>query len=609
MQKGTSTSDRIGGYRVLRQLSVIGPVQIHLACEEALEGFSRNVVLKIVPNGSGRDADETRELLDDVTACAELTHPSVVRTHQIFLHDDAVVLALEYLDGTSLAELLARHATTWRRCFSDDAALHVGLSICDALAHAHAMLDEEGFAAPIVHRAVNPSNVLIGRDGLVKLDGFGFAKILGGVATDPADGTTWTPAYLAPEQIAQHDPNPQNDVYAAGLILWELLTGRTATVLPRDPFAIEATFKAVAGRKLEPLRSLRPDLPLELARAVDAALAPTPDQRIVTCAEMARLIRKVLHVATGKAELRRCVNTALAAATSQPHQAQRDESPTLSEMPRAAASALPDVRASHARPRLPPPHPPASSRSRAAMLHQPGPEISMAGQLFPPIPAGVAALSDPPASSTDTTEEVSESEQGPTGVWEWSSLVSRLHAPTPWRRTSWLVAWVGLTLCLIALVAKLTLSRAPTASIAATRMGAFGQTFVASPMPSGRAEVPHPHEAPGESEAVALAPEEPAPNVLQPSAAPEGLSAPPTLEPGFGRLTVHSTASHANVHVDLKPYGSPGENLSVPCGKRFVSVGIPARRTGKPVWLAPGKMIVIPCGAAFETTLNPRPLR
>ena len=91
MQKGTPTSDRIGGYRVLRQLSVSGPVQINLACEEGPDGFSRNVVLKIVPIGSGREADDTRELVREVTASAELTHPGIVRTHQIFRHGDAVV--------------------------------------------------------------------------------------------------------------------------------------------------------------------------------------------------------------------------------------------------------------------------------------------------------------------------------------------------------------------------------------------------------------------------------------------------------------------------------------------------------------------------------------
>ena len=564
MQKGTSTWDRIGGYRVLRQLSVMGPVQVHLACEEGPESFSRNVVLKIVPIGSGREADDTRDLIREATASAELTHPSIVRTHQIFLHDDAVVFVLEHLDGISLAELLARHTTSWRRCLSDDAALYLGLCICDALAHAHAMVDEEGFRAPIVHRAVSPSSVLIGRDGLVKLDGFGFANILGGVATDTADGPTWTPAYLAPEQIAQHEPTPNNDVYAAGLLLWELLTGRTATILPRDPFAIEATFEAVARRKLEPLATLCPDIAPELACAIDAALAPTPERRIVTCAEIARTIRKVLHLPTGKAELRKCVNAALGAATPGPRKTRSDES-TL-------------------------------------------PEIQAGGQLFPVHSSEVIGFSDPPASTADMTDDASGPEQVSTGTWEWASLVRRLHAPTPWRRNSWLVAWAGLTLCLVTLAAKLSLSRTPRPSFSASR-NMVGETFGVPATPPFRAEAPPPVEASAGPAPSAVALGEPASNAPPPSSELDGLSTLPALAPGFGQLTVHSTASHASVYVDQKLSGSPEEKLSVRCGKRFVSIGIPARLTSKPTWLAPGRTMVIPCGAALEATMNPRALR
>src|SRR5688500_13341804 len=151
MQKGTPISDRIGDYRVLRQLSVMGAVQVHLACEEGPGGFGRNVVLKIVPHASGGEAHDTEELAREATACAKLTHPGIVRTRRVFEHDNALVLVLEYVDGISLADLLARQATGSRRLFSDEAAFYVGLAICDALANAHATLDDNRVRAPIVH--------------------------------------------------------------------------------------------------------------------------------------------------------------------------------------------------------------------------------------------------------------------------------------------------------------------------------------------------------------------------------------------------------------------------------------------------------------------------
>ena len=367
-----------------------------------------------------------------------------------------------------------------------------------------------------------------------------------------------------PNRSLEHEPTPKNDAYAAGLLLWELLTGRTATILPRDPFAIEATFEAVAQRKLEPIETLRADIAPELARAINAALAPTPEQRIVTCAEMARTIRKVLHLPTGKAELRECVNDALGAATAESRKTRGDESALA--------------------------------------------EILAADQLFAVQSSEIAGFSDPPASTADTTDDASGAEQVSSGTWEWSSLVRRLHAPTPWRRNSWLVAWVGLTLCLVTLAAKLSLSRTSRPSFSASWNTVSGATFGAPETPPSHAEAPPPVQAPIEPAPIAVAQGEPASNAQPPSSELESLSTQPALAPGFGQLTVHSTASHASVYVDQKLSGSPEEKLSVRCGKRFVSIGIPARVTSKPTWLAPGKTMVIPCGAALETTMNPRAL-
>ena len=95
-------------------------------------------------------------------------------------------------------------------------------------------------------------------------------------------------------------------------------------------------------------------------------------------------------------------------------------------------------------------------------------EILAADQLFAVHSSEIAGFSDPPASTADTTDDASGAEQASSGTWEWSSLVRRLHAPTPWRRNSWLVAWVGLALCLVTLAAKLSLSRTSRPSFSAS---------------------------------------------------------------------------------------------------------------------------------------------
>jgi hypothetical protein len=123
---------------------------------------------------------------------------------------------------------------------------------------------------------------------------------------------------------------------------------------------------------------------------------------------------------------------------------------------------------------------------RGAAFAPPLPEIWAADQLSPHRSANVTGFSDPPASTADTTDGASGSEQVSTGTWEWSSLVRRLHAPTPWRRNSWIVARVALTLCLMTLAAKLALSRTSRPAFSANRNTVLVGTLDAPATPTSR---------------------------------------------------------------------------------------------------------------------------
>ncbi len=756
MQKGTPTSDRIGAYRVLQELSVTGPVQVHLACEESTDGPSQKVVLKVVPEAPGRDAKDAQALIREGTACSRMTHPGIVRTSKVFRHQNAVVLVVEHLEGVFLAELLASGTAEAQRPLSDDAALLIGLAVCDALAHAHATIDDVDTPSPIVHRTVSPSNILIGPDGSVKLDGFGFAKVFGGVAAGETDETMWTPAYLAPEQVKDQPATPKVDVYAAALILWELLTGRKSIILPHDPLAIPETLKAVAERKIEPLAKLRPDLAEPLTSALDLALAPDPSDRNIGCAEMGRHIRKTFHFGRGKRELRDRVSAALAraaandrgltprATASEPTAPASVPRPPASaprvaaSVPRATASA-PRIPASAPRPLASEPQPPASApraplsapRSPASAprldavaprpLHQtlvgiaplrleeaavappaarsvvsdavaptvnpfastmmaanpivsdvlatrdPANRVAIPPELAATLPlsfdasalrseslSGLARGSGPHSSHLDVASDTlalpseSEGSEATKGridavVPQRLKLGERLEAPTRWRRSSWVAAWIALTLGLGGVVAKIS-SRAPATSGAHPRtLAAVGSSATsAMPLPvvpSSAAAAPTHFAAPSPLAASSSAVDSlPVATVAPPSAAapPSPLATPKPAEPmaaapavaaasppgvmdealknsllkrGLGLLTVHSTASHASVYVNLRLYGGPGEGLTIPCGKQFISIGVPVRRATQPVWLAPGRSMVIPCGGALVTTMNPRPLR
>jgi hypothetical protein len=206
------------------------------------------------------------------------------------------------------------------------------------------------------------------------------------------------------------------------------------------------------------------------------------------------------------------------------------------------------------------------------------------------------------------------------------TLGEMLQAPTRWRRSPWVAAWVVLALSLGGLIVKISSSRAPTGSMAVLRTlmparsdaaAAAAKPAPVTPSPPPVATAPQPvATAPSPpTQTAALTKGTPAPGEVN---ATDTTSPPPPLDEstkksllkrGLGLLTVHSTAPYASVYVNLKVLGGAEERLTVPCGKQFVSIGIPPRRPGPPIWLAPGKSIIVPCGAAFEATLNPRALR
>jgi serine/threonine protein kinase len=584
MQPGNASTDRIGPYRVIQHLYVSGSVQVHLAREDGPSGVPRDVVLKMVPKVSGEGAQDIEELTREATECTKLTHPGIVRIRRVFQHDDALVLVGEHVNGIPLAAILATKTADGRRPLSDDAICHIGVSVCEALAHAHAVDDQAAARAPIIHRAVNPSQVLIARDGTVKVDGFGFAKILGGVATGQTGSFKWTPAYMAPEQVTPQPATPKIDLYSACLILWELFAGRPPTVFPDNPYAIDETLRAVATRKPPSLATVRPDLPRDLILAVDAALMSAPEKRTVGCGDIAKQLRAVGRVDAGKRELRELVIRAQSAGTNKAPVAQATSGAAPSP-PTATAALAAGLPVLPPRQPLPPPDDaPPPVKTTPDLSAEAGPP--RLPPVMAPVPR-VPQVSDAPESMPPVNEASRDSGN------VWMSFL-RLGARTPGRRYPLLVAYVVLTLGLAGLVAKLAFSRKPAASVDAA-------------LQTPKAALPEPAApTPPESEPAAESSESPVPSAEPP---PADEFSEELKERKLGYLTVHSAAPNANVYVNLKSRGKIEEKLTVPCGDRFVSIGVPVPPSGEPMWLAPGKMMNIPCGGPLEVTMDPRALK
>ena len=252
---GTAVLDR---YVLVEELGSGGFGAVWLARDRRLE---RPVAVKRIPVRGGANAERAER---EALAAARLSHPAVVQLYEAGRDDDAVYLVSELVRGSTLAVLLTEGA------LSDRDVVLIGMSLCDALAHAH--------SRGVVHRDVKPGNVLVPEaagDGVVaKLTDFGIARITGDEALTATGDVVGTLAYMAPEQAEGKGATAASDLYALALVLYEALSG----VNPIRQGNAAATSRRI-GMRLPALHRLRRDLPRGLCAAIDAGVQPDPAMR------------------------------------------------------------------------------------------------------------------------------------------------------------------------------------------------------------------------------------------------------------------------------------------------------------------------------------------
>ncbi len=216
---------RFGPYLLFDKIGEGGMARIYLARASSGFGAQRLVVVKqILPILSSSD-EFSKLLIDEAKLAARLNHGNVAQVIDLGREDGRLFIAMEYVEGFDLRELL-------RSCSKDkiplplEYALLVVLEALRGLDYAHRKNDDEGRPLGIVHRDVSPSNVLISFDGEVKICDFGIARAIGAGDQLPADAVQGKAGYMSPEAARGDDLDARSDVFAAGIILWELCAGR-----------------------------------------------------------------------------------------------------------------------------------------------------------------------------------------------------------------------------------------------------------------------------------------------------------------------------------------------------------------------------------------------
>jgi len=282
-----------GKYTLFERIGRGGMADVFKARIQGPAGFERTFVVKRILPHLSDDPSFTKMFIDEAKIAAKLSHPNIIQVFELGSVDDEYFMSMEYVRGHDLAETMR---TLWARVGPPRPELvaYVGREMCRALAYAHEFTSEDGQVLGMIHRDISPSNVMLSYDGAVKILDFGIAKALGGEAVDEStkSGTLKGKfAYMAPEQTVSNEIDRRIDIFATGIVLHEILTGRRLFKGENDMQTIERVRRCevVAPSLFNPL------CPPQLDQIVLQALAKDRDERYQSASEMADALDDVVY--------------------------------------------------------------------------------------------------------------------------------------------------------------------------------------------------------------------------------------------------------------------------------------------------------------------------
>lgn len=271
---------QVAGYELLVPIGRGGMGTVYLARREVVSGVRRHFAVKLLHPGLGADEVAAEELLREARLAALVQHPHVVAIAEAGTEPPWVYIAMDYVPGDTVATLIKE---------SPRAGLPlpvVGRILVDALSGlhaAHVATDERGRPLGLVHRDFTPQNILVGEDGRARLTDFGIAKALEEVSLTATGIVKGKIAYMAPEQLTGGAIDARCDLWAAGVVAWEALTGRRLFKGGNDAARM---YQILSGPSPAPPSSVRRDVPSEIDAAVMRALSRDPHERYADAEEM-----------------------------------------------------------------------------------------------------------------------------------------------------------------------------------------------------------------------------------------------------------------------------------------------------------------------------------
>jgi eukaryotic-like serine/threonine-protein kinase len=279
----------LGRYRIVDEIGIGGMASVHLARMDGPGGFQKWVAIKKIHSHLVEDESFVQMFLDEARVAARISHPNVATVFDLGKHEDTYWIAMEYLHGEPLREVM-RRTEELGTAMPPEIACRVIADAAEGLHAAHELLGKNGEKLGLVHRDVTPHNLFVTYDGVTKVVDFGIAKFSSRMSHTRAGTLKGKLAYMSPEQVHGEGIDRRTDIFALGVVLWELTTGQRLFRMESDLDTLAKVQECNVPRPSTLIRGY----PVDLEKIVMKALSKNRGERFRTAREFSRALQSLL---------------------------------------------------------------------------------------------------------------------------------------------------------------------------------------------------------------------------------------------------------------------------------------------------------------------------
>ncbi len=278
-----------GRYQLLLEMARGGMAALYLARLRGPEQFEKMLVVKLIHEHLATEDEFIQMFLDEARITAMIQHPNVATVHEMGKEDDTYYLAIEYIHGQNLRDVL-RSAVRNQGIWHWSHAVQIAAKAAAGLHAAHELIGNDGTPMEVVHRDVSPQNLLVSYGGDVKVIDFGIAYAAERLTSTRTGTVKGKAAYMSPEHVGGDPMDRRSDIFSLGTVLYEAVTMRRLFRADNEA----ATLLRVRDCVIPPPRQSNPDLPVELEKVLMKALEANPDDRYATAGEFSEALQELL---------------------------------------------------------------------------------------------------------------------------------------------------------------------------------------------------------------------------------------------------------------------------------------------------------------------------